>query len=145
MNEPSPVDLHLHSTASDGVLDPAALVAHVAACGVRFMALTDHDTVAGVEEARAAARSHAIQIVPGVELSARFGEREVHILGLFIDPGSRSLGEFTAGFRAGREKRMEVMVARASFWSLISQVSATTPSGAPSLPSISGISRSPNA
>ena len=70
MNELSPVDLHLHSTASDGMLDPAALVAHVAACGVKLMALTDHDTVAGVAAAAAAAQMHGIGFVAGVELSA---------------------------------------------------------------------------
>ncbi len=70
MTPHSPVDLHLHSTASDGMLDPAALVAHVAACGVRLMALTDHDTVAGVEAAATAAREHGIAFVAGVEISA---------------------------------------------------------------------------
>jgi 3',5'-nucleoside bisphosphate phosphatase len=60
MTPHSPVDLHLHSTASDGTLDPAALVAHVAAHGVRLMALTDHDTVSGV----AAAANSARQVLP---------------------------------------------------------------------------------
>jgi predicted metal-dependent phosphoesterase TrpH len=59
MNATSPVDLHLHSTASDGKLEPAELVAHVAACGVKLMALTDHDTVAGVAAAADAARTHS--------------------------------------------------------------------------------------
>ena len=86
MTPQSPVDLHLHSTASDGTLDPAALVAHVAACGVKLMALTDHDTVAGVEAAAAAARDIGIAFVAGVELSADWRGRTIHVLGLAIDP-----------------------------------------------------------
>jgi predicted metal-dependent phosphoesterase TrpH len=91
MTPQSPVDLHLHSTASDGMLDPAALVAHVAACGVKLMALTDHDTVAGVEAAAAAARAHGIAFVAGVELSADWRGRTIHVLGLAIDPGNPML------------------------------------------------------
>ena len=86
MNARSPVDLHLHSTASDGMLDPAALVAHVAGCGVRLMALTDHDTVAGIEAAAGAAREHGIAFVAGVELSAAWRGKALHVLGLAIDP-----------------------------------------------------------
>ena len=86
MTPQSPVDLHLHSTASDGTLDPAALVARVAACGVKLMALTDHDTVAGVAAAAAAARNIGIAFVAGVELSADWRGRTIHVLGLAIDP-----------------------------------------------------------
>ena len=82
MNARSPVDLHLHSTASDGMLDPAALVAHVAGCGVRLMALTDHDTVAGIEAiavtegpglcaSSAAARTGAVRSTPSSVASGR--------------------------------------------------------------------------
>ncbi|HEY7923364.1 MAG TPA: PHP domain-containing protein [Steroidobacteraceae bacterium] len=88
MTPQSPVDLHLHSTASDGTLDPAALVARVAACGVKLMALTDHDTVAGIEAAAAAAPGHGIALVAGVEISADWRGRTIHVLGLAIDPGN---------------------------------------------------------
>jgi len=86
MTPHSPVDLHLHSTASDGTLAPAALVARVAACGVKLMALTDHDTVAGVDAAAAAAPEHGIAFVAGVEISAEWRGRTIHVLGLAIDP-----------------------------------------------------------
>ena len=105
MNHHSIVDLHLHSTASDGMLDPAALVAHVAACGVRLMALTDHDTVAGVGAAAAAARDHGIGFVPGVELSVTWRGRELHVLGLAIDPEAPVLMRGLASQQALRETR----------------------------------------
>lgn len=86
MTPRSVVDLHLHSSASDGVLDPVSLVAHVAGCGVRLMALTDHDTVAGLEDAAAATRALGIVFVAGVELSVDWRGRTLHVLGLAIDP-----------------------------------------------------------
>ncbi len=107
MNIPSPVDLHLHSTASDGMLGPEALVAHVAGCGVRLMALTDHDTVAGVEAAAGAARAHGVGFVAGVELSAAWRGRALHVLGLAIDPCAPVLTRALCGQRALREERAE--------------------------------------
>ncbi|MBX3702911.1 MAG: PHP domain-containing protein [Steroidobacteraceae bacterium] len=97
MNHRSAVDLHLHSTASDGMLSPAELVAHVAACGVRLMALTDHDTVAGVAEAAAAAQVHGIGFVAGVEISVSWRGRSLHLLGLAIDPAAPALTSGLAG------------------------------------------------
>lgn len=101
------VDLHLHSTASDGVLAPAALVAHVAACGVRLFALTDHDTVDGLDEAAAAARAHALEFVTGTELSARWRGRTVHVVGLGIDPAAPVLAAALALRAAARASRAE--------------------------------------
>ena len=105
MTPQSPVDLHLHSTASDGTLDPAALVAHVAAHGVRLMALTDHDTVAGVAAAAAAAHVAGIGFVAGTELSALWRGRTIHVLGLAVDPNSPRLTAGLAGQVARREER----------------------------------------
>jgi predicted metal-dependent phosphoesterase TrpH len=105
MNPRSPVDLHLHSTASDGTLDPAALVAHVAARGVKLMALTDHDTVAGVEAAAAAARALGLAFVAGVEVSASWRGRSIHVIGLAVDPASPALARALAAQRARREVR----------------------------------------
>jgi predicted metal-dependent phosphoesterase TrpH len=79
-------DLHTHSTASDGTLSPMELVARAAAAGVTALALTDHDTVAGVAEATAAAAEHGIRLIPGVEVSVTWGGRTVHIVGLAVDP-----------------------------------------------------------
>ena len=105
MSPRSAVDLHLHSTASDGLLEPAALVAHVAACGVALMSLTDHDTVAGVEAAASAARAHGIGFVAGVELSVSWRGRSIHVLGLAIDPAAPVLARGLEAQRTLREAR----------------------------------------
>jgi len=112
MNPHSIVDLHLHSTASDGMLDPAALVAHVAACGVRLMALTDHDTVAGVGVAAEAARDRGIGFVAGVELSVTWRGRELHVLGLAIDPEAPVLARGLGSQQALRKSRAERIAER---------------------------------
>jgi hypothetical protein len=107
MNAASPVDLHMHSTASDGMLGPEALVAHVAGCGVRLMALTDHDTVGGVEAAARAARELGIGFVAGVEISAAWRGKALHVLGLAIDPCSPALTRALRGQQVLREERAE--------------------------------------
>lgn len=112
MNPQSPVDLHLHSSASDGVLEPAALVAHAASCGVRFMALTDHDTVAGLDEAGAAAKRLGVTLVAGVELSVDWRGRSLHMLGLAFDPAAASLVRGMQALQALRLDRAEQIAAR---------------------------------
>jgi predicted metal-dependent phosphoesterase TrpH len=112
MNPHSPVDLHLHSTASDGMLGPDALVAHVAGCGVALMALTDHDTVAGVAAAAAAARAHGIGFVAGVELSASWRGRAIHVLGLAIDPTCAAIVHGLESQRAVRDARADRIAER---------------------------------
>lgn len=79
------IDLHLHSTASDGVLSPTQVVAAARREGVAVIALTDHDSIDGIEEARAAAATANVSLIPGVELSAHHDNREVHILGLHLE------------------------------------------------------------
>jgi len=112
MSPHSQVDLHLHSTASDGTLDPAALVPYVAARGVKLMALTDHDTVAGIEAAAAAARDLDLAFVAGVEISASWRGRSIHVLGLAIDPASPALARALAAQQARREARAERIASR---------------------------------
>lgn len=112
MNHRSAVDLHLHSTASDGTLAPAALVAHVASRGVKLMALTDHDTVAGIAEAAAAARSAGIGFVAGVEISVCWRGRSLHLLGLAIDPAAPALARGLSGQELLRQQRAERIAAR---------------------------------
>ena len=104
-------DLQSHSTHSDGALPPSEVVALAAAVGVELLALSDHDTVAGVEEAVQAAGEHEIQIVPAVEISAvdRNGI-DLHILGYGIDHHDRTLGERLHGYRADRDRRGWAMV-----------------------------------
>jgi predicted metal-dependent phosphoesterase TrpH len=103
------VDLHAHSTASDGHLPPAAVVAAARAAGLVALALTDHDTVAGVPEAQAAAAAAGVRLVPGCELSAHLGADEIHLLALHLVDVHRIADEL-ARFRDDRVARAERMV-----------------------------------
>jgi hypothetical protein len=105
------VDLHAHSTASDGVVAPAAVPAAAAAAGVKAIALTDHDSVSGLAAAFESATSIGIRVVPGVELSAVENSQEVHVLGLHIDPAG-SIDQTLVEFREQRAARAEAIVAR---------------------------------
>lgn len=99
-------DFHTHSTHSDGVLAPAALVGLAASRGVRVMALTDHDTLDGLAEAEAeAARHPGFLLVPGVELSCDVPGTEVHVLGYFVDREDRAFLQRLETFREGRIDR----------------------------------------
>ncbi|MEW5770303.1 MAG: 3',5'-nucleoside bisphosphate phosphatase [Pseudomonadota bacterium] len=100
-------DLHSHSTASDGALAPAVLVERAAAQGVDFLALTDHDGVSGLAEARAAAERHGVRLVPGVEVSITWHKSTVHIVGLHVDPTDPVLDQGLARIRGGRRERAE--------------------------------------
>ena len=104
------VDLHSHSSASDGELSPAALVRYAQECGLAALALTDHDTIDGIDAARAAARGTLLQLIPGVELSCDVPRTEVHILGYFIDWRSPELETMLVKFREGRFGRAQKMV-----------------------------------
>ncbi len=104
------IDLHAHSTASDGTASPTLFVETAARAGLTVVALTDHDTVDGVAEAVAAAAPLGVRVVPGVELSVMDGKEEVHLLGLHLaDVGA--IADALAEFRAGRAARAEAMVA----------------------------------
>jgi 3',5'-nucleoside bisphosphate phosphatase len=85
------VDLHLHSSHSDGVLAPAELVDRVADAGVELMALTDHDTTSGLDEARAQCARRGIRMIDGVELSSTWHGQTIHVIGLAIDPMNATL------------------------------------------------------
>lgn len=88
---PPLIDLHTHSAHSDGVLSPSALVARAAARGVGLLALTDHDTVAGCEEARAACEAAGIRFVAGIEISTQWRGQAIHVVGLGVDATSPAL------------------------------------------------------
>jgi len=107
---PPTFDLQSHSTCSDGALDPAAVVAAAASAGVRLLALTDHDTVAGVSAAQAAAAEHGIALVPAVEVSTIdvLGE-DFHVLGYGIDHTDAALGERLDAWRGDRAARIDRM------------------------------------
>ena len=100
------IDLHLHTTASDGRLAPAELVRRAASAGIRVMSVTDHDTVAALSEARRAAEAADMTFVDGIELTAVHLGRDIHILGYFIDPADASLAEFLQDQRDLRIDRM---------------------------------------
>jgi 3',5'-nucleoside bisphosphate phosphatase len=106
------IDLHTHSSCSDGALTPSELVALAADAGVEVLALTDHDTVAGVDEALEAAVRRGIKLVPGVEISASWRAQAVHVLGLWIDPVSPLLCDMLASQAALRRTRMRRICAR---------------------------------
>jgi predicted metal-dependent phosphoesterase TrpH len=108
----SAVDLHAHTTASDGALTPPRLVALAVARGLRVLGVTDHDTVAGVEEAGGAAAGTGLRVIPGVELSAHVEAGEVHVLGYFVAPRSPVLLDALARLRAARGDRARQMVAQ---------------------------------
>lgn len=100
------VDLHCHSTVSDGWLAPDEVVRRAAANGVELLALTDHDEVGGVALAAEAAREVGIGFVPGVEISVSFAGETIHVVGLAIDPDNPVL---LAGLKQVRGDRKSVV------------------------------------
>ncbi len=100
------IDLHLHTTASDGRLTPDRLVERVHAAGVTVMSVTDHDTVAALAEVRRAAAVLGIAVVDGVEVTAVHNGRDVHMLGYFIDPADVGFGVFLQEQRLRRVERI---------------------------------------
>lgn len=99
------IDLHSHSTVSDGSLIPADLVRHAAGQGIKVLALTDHDDMAGLAEARATAADAGIAFITGTEISVTWNRHTVHIVGLKIDPDSPELRAGLEAIRAGRVGR----------------------------------------
>ncbi len=106
------VDLHCHSNVSDGALAPSAVAARAKAGGVDVWALTDHDEIGGIAEAREAARSLGMRYVTGVEISVTWAERTIHIVGLQFDENHPDLVEGLKRTRSGRERRAREMAAQ---------------------------------
>ncbi len=111
------IDLHVHSTESDGTFTPEEVVKAAASAGLSAIALTDHDTVSGIRKARTAAAEYGIELIAGVELSTSYtdtsrkiNDMEIHIVGLFIDPENRLLIKKTEEFRNCRDNRNEEIV-----------------------------------
>ncbi|MBO7405290.1 MAG: PHP domain-containing protein, partial [Clostridia bacterium] len=99
------IDLHTHSTASDGSMQPAELVRHARDAGLSAVAVSDHDTADGVREALAAGRDCGIEVIPAIELSA-VSDTETHILGYFIDPASKVLADAVDYIQEVRTRRI---------------------------------------
>lgn len=106
------VDLHSHSTMSDGVLAPADVAARASINGVQMWALTDHDEVAGLTEAQSAAQAAGMQFVPGVEVSVTWAGRTVHVLGLAVDFTEPELVTGLSGIRGRRAERAKEIAKR---------------------------------
>ncbi|KKK91176.1 hypothetical protein LCGC14_2715580, partial [marine sediment metagenome] len=106
------VDLHTHSIRSDGQLTPVEVVRLAEGKRLAAVALTDHDTVAGLAEAERAARSLEVRFVPGVEVSAKFGGGTLHILGLGISSGDRRLGAVLRRLAEARRRRNPKIIVR---------------------------------
>lgn len=106
------VDLHMHSTFSDGRYTPTMLVEEAAAKGLAVIALTDHDSWNGVNEAKAAAAALGVRVLTGVELGSQYENDSVHILGYHVDMGCDALHAKMDELRHGRERRLEKMVAK---------------------------------
>ena len=104
------IDLHTHSTASDGTFSPSALIEKAAKRGLSAIALTDHDTVGGLEEAAKAAAVHGINFIPGIELEILWNEGEFHLLGLGISRPSAGFTEAVEDLTRRREERNLLMV-----------------------------------
>ena len=106
------IDLHTHTTASDGRCTPSELVARAAAAGVGVLSVTDHDTVAAWEEASTRCAAAGIELVPGIEITAILDGIDVHVLGYFIDVGRPALHTFLAEQRRRRIDRVRQMIDR---------------------------------
>jgi predicted metal-dependent phosphoesterase TrpH len=106
------IDLHTHTTASDGRCTPAELVARALAAGVEVLAVTDHDTVAGCRAAAEACARAKITFVPGIEVTAVVDGADVHVLGYFVQPQAQAFQAFLAEQRQRRVDRVREMIAR---------------------------------
>ena len=106
------IDLHTHTTASDGALAPPALVERAHRLGIRTLSVTDHDTVAGIPAAAAEAAARGMEFLPGIEITAVHERRDVHMLSYFLDPAPPGLAAFLERQRLDRARRAREMAAR---------------------------------
>lgn len=104
------VDLHVHSTASDGSYTPQQLVKAAQKCGLNAFALTDHDTIKGIDDAILAAKGTSLEIIPGVEISTSYKDKEIHIVGLFIDHHNTEFIDGLGSEIKRRSARNELMI-----------------------------------
>jgi len=107
-----PVDLHSHTRRSDGILSPRDLVKKAQADGVTTLALTDHDTLSGIAEASATATEIGLRLVPGIELSVTHHGKDLHVLGLFVNPTDGPLAELLESRRFDRISRVREILGK---------------------------------
>lgn len=106
------IDLHVHSTSSDGTFTPSELVAYGIKKGLKAFALTDHDTTDGIREALEAARGTCISVIPGIELSTAWNQKDIHILGLNIEPENSRFQNRLRDFQLERERRNRKIISK---------------------------------
>lgn len=111
-NWPVEVDLHLHTTASDGSLSPTALIQEILKTSLKTIAITDHDSTEGIDEAVTAAADSKLTVIPGIEFGSEIGSSEVHLIGLFVDHRSAPLQEALQRFRNQRIEAAQNMVGK---------------------------------
>ena len=105
------IDLHIHTTASDGTDSPRAAVEKAASLGLAAVSITDHDSVSGVPEAMRAGAELGVEVVPGIEVSSDYRDNNVHILGYFIDPAAPELRPVLDWVKTERDERNEKIAA----------------------------------
>jgi predicted metal-dependent phosphoesterase TrpH len=108
----SRLDLHLHTTHSDGSFTPTEIVGLAQKAGVTTLAITDHDITTGIAEAAEAGRERGIEVIPGIEISSIFGDSELHILGYFLDWRDETLNERLTTLRESRHRRNPKIIER---------------------------------
>ena len=124
------IDLHLHTTASDGTASPAQTVQTARELGLTAIAVTDHDTVSGVGEALAHGAALGVEVVPGVEVSSDYRDNNIHVLGYFIDPASpalRAVADWVRVERAERNEKVVTMLAADGFAISMEELEAAYP------------------
>ena len=105
------IDLHIHTTASDGTDTPREAVERAAAFGLSAVSITDHDSVSGVAEAMRTGAELGVEVVPGIEVSSDYRDNNVHILGYFIDPAAAALRPVLDWVKIERDERNEKIAA----------------------------------
>ena len=105
------IDLHIHTTASDGTDSPRAAVEKAASLGLAAVSITDHDSVSGVPEAMRTGAELGVEVVPGIEVSSDYRDNNVHILGYFIDPAAPELRPVLDWVKTERDERNEKIAA----------------------------------
>ena len=105
------IDLHAHTTCSDGTYTPTELIEYASEKNLKAIAITDHDTISAIEEASSLALKYGIELIPGVEISATYNSTEIHILGLFIDIKCQAFSDMIAHYLSMRHERNLQMIA----------------------------------
>lgn len=123
-------DLHIHTVHSDGLYTPGQVIDLARRAGLRALAITDHDTLAGVAPAQQAAAGLDLEVIAGVEISSRYRDREIHLLAYFVEPKNAELSDALASLQRGRAARFDAMVVRLQEAGVtLPKIPSTDPSG----------------